>query len=430
MTGLRVVLATFGSLGDVHPYVALGKELLRRGHRPAIATSEHWRSKVEGEGLDFFPVRPDAPDPDAIPEFMARVFDLRRGPEFVVKEVMMPSLREGLDDTRRAAEGADLLVSHPLSFAVPLVAELSGVPWASSVLAPLSFLSAHDPPDLGRLPGLAMLRGLGPSFHRPLFRVLSGIAGRWVRPIHELRAELGLRPVANPLFEGQHAPRLVLAMYSRLLGGPQPDWPSNVRITGFCFFDRDATEDAPPEEVARFLDDGPPPVVFTLGSSAVWVGRRFYRESIEAIRRSGRRAIVLTGPGGAEFLPDTLPEGVAAFAYAPYSTLFPRCAAIVHQGGVGTTAQALRAGRPMLVVPFGFDQHDNAARVARLGIARVLRPSRYNAARAGRALEALLGDPDYATRALEVGRDVALEEGPGAAAEAIEQLFSDRRIGA
>ena len=430
MTGLRVVMATFGSLGDVHPYVAIGKELLRRGHRPAIATSEHWRSKVEGEGLDFYPVRPDAPDPDTLPEFMACVFDRRRGPEFVVKEVMMPSLRESLDDTRHAAEGADLLVSHPLSFAVPLVAEESGRPWASTVLAPLSFLSAHDPPALGPLPALGLLRGLGPRFHRPLFRVLSGIAGRWVRPIQELRAELGLRTVANPLFEGQHAPGLVLALYSALLGGPQPDWPSNVQVTGFCVFDRDATEDAPPEEVARFLDGGPPPVVFTLGSSVVWVGRDFYRASVEAIRQSGRRAIVLTGPGGADFLPDPLPEGVAAFSYAPYSTLFPRCAAIVHQGGVGTTAQALRAGRPMLVVPFGFDQHDNAARVDRLGIARVLRPSRYNASRAGRALEELLGDPGYAARAAEVGRAVALEDGPGAAADAIERLLSDRRIGA
>src|SRR5690606_5451727 len=199
--GKRIVLATFGSLGDVHPYIALGKELARRGHRPVVATSGYWRAKVEAEGLGFAPVRPDAPEMDRMPEFIARLFDPRRGPEVVIGEIMMPAIRESFEDTRRAAEGADLLVSHPLTFAVPLVAGAGGIPWASSVLAPMSFLSAYDPPVLPPLPSLARLRGLGPRFHGPLFRLARRSTRRWARPWSDFRAELGLPTTrANPIF--------------------------------------------------------------------------------------------------------------------------------------------------------------------------------------------------------------------------------------
>ncbi|QDV35853.1 glycosyltransferase [Tautonia plasticadhaerens] len=427
-TARRIVLGTFGSLGDVHPYVALARELKRRGHRPSIATSAYWRPKVEQEGIDFSPVRPDAPDPDAMHDLMARLFDPRRGPKVVISEVMMPSLRESFEDTRAAAEGADLLVSHPLTFAVRLVAEAGGIPWASSVLAPMSFLSAFDPPTLPAAPALSGLRRLGPRFHRPLFRGFRLLVAPWERPWRRLRAELGLPPTGeSPVFEGQHAPDLVLAMFSKLLGAPQPDWPPNAVVTGFSFFDRDSAEDDSPEELLRFLDDGPPPVVFTLGSSAVWAPGRFFNESLGAVRRLGCRAILLTGPEGANARPSGLPPGVLATGYAPYSGLFPRCAAIVHQGGVGTTAQAMRAGRPMLVVPHGFDQHDNADRVSRLGIARTLSRPRYTASRVADALRPLLDDPGFASRSAEVGHLVRAEDGPAAAADAIEALVSRGR---
>jgi UDP:flavonoid glycosyltransferase YjiC (YdhE family) len=198
-------------------------------------------------------------------------------------------------------------------------------------------------------------------------------------------------------------------------------------VTGFSLFDRDSAEDATPDAIERFLDDGPPPVVFTLGSSAVWTPGRFFAESLEAVRRLGCRAILLIGPEGANALPADLPRGVAAFGYAPYSSLFPRCAAIVHQGGVGTTAQAMRAGRPMLVVPYGFDQFDNADRACRLGIGRTISRPRSTGPRIAEALRPLLEDRSFADRAAEVGRLVRQEDGPGAASDAIEALVSRSR---
>jgi UDP:flavonoid glycosyltransferase YjiC (YdhE family) len=242
----------------------------------------------------------------------------------------------------------------------------------------------------------------------------------WCEPWHRLRADLGLpRTDEDPLFEGQYSPALNLALFSSQLGAPQPDWPRATVVTGFPFFDEDGEPDLEPA-LARFLDDGPPPIVFTLGSSAVKDAGDFYAVGAEAARRLGRRAVLLIGR---EASPPPMPPGVAAFAYAPYSKLFPRAAAIVHQGGVGTTGQAMRSGRPMLVMPYAHDQPDNTARVTRLGIARTIGKRAFEPSRVTSELAALLGDAAYANRASEVGRAVAAEDGASAAADAIERLL-------
>jgi UDP:flavonoid glycosyltransferase YjiC (YdhE family) len=210
---------------------------------------------------------------------------------------------------------------------------------------------------------------------------------------------------------------LTLALFSRVLGEPQPDWPRNVAVTGFVFYNG---PDVLSRELEAFLDAGAPPIVFTLGTSAVAAAGRFYEESIAAVRTLGVRAVLLTGgfeqnrPGGA------LPPGVMLVDRAPHQLLFPRAAAIVHQGGAGTLAQALRAGKPMLVVPHAHDQPDNAARVVRLGVARSVLPRQYRGARVAKALERLLADSRVAMRAAEAAAVVRGEGGSAAAAAAIQ----------
>ena len=141
-------------------------------------------------------------------------------------------------------------------------------------------------------------------------------------------------------------------------------------MTGFAFYDGRNELEMPPE-LSRFLDDGPPPIVFTLGSSAVWVARDFYRESIAAAKLLGRRAVLLIGDDRNRS-DEPLPPEVIAVNYAPFEALLPRACAMVHHGGVGTTSQGLRAGVPTLIVPFAFDQPDNAAHAERLGTSRTL----------------------------------------------------------
>ena len=247
----------------------------------------------------------------------------------------------------------------------------------------------------------------------------------WSEPAIKLRAELGIPTSLDPIFEGQHSPDLVLALFSPVFGPPQPDWPSQARTTGFVYYDRLDKRKGLPAELAQFLDTGPPPIVFTLGSSAVMDARDFYFESAKAAAELGRRAILLVGPDLANAAAASPSAGIIAADYAPYSELFPRAAAIVHQGGAGTTAQALHAGRPMLVMPFAHDQHDNARCVVRLGVGREIGRGQYRAGRPAAALRALLDNPGYAARAGAVGTQIRTEDGVAAACDLIEQQLSD-----
>jgi UDP:flavonoid glycosyltransferase YjiC (YdhE family) len=355
--------------------------------------------------------------------------DARTGSEEVFK-FFFPHLRAIYEDLSAAARGADLIVTHPLTVAGALVAEKTGIAWVSSVLAPGSMLSNYDPPVPPQLPALHKLMTLHPVFSRVVMGIGRRKSAVLVGAMNNLRAGMGLpRSDAHPLFEGQHSPALVLALFSRVMAEPQPDWPPNTRITGFPFYDRrdyagDDAQDLSPA-LKQFLDAGEPPIVFTLGSSAIWVARDFYRESIAAARSLGQRALLLIGhernrPAG------ELPEGVAAFEYAPYGELFPRARVVVHQGGVGTTGQCLRSGRPALVVPFSHDQFDNGARSARLGCGRVLASARYNAASATKELRAILGDESYKIKAAETGRRVRAEHGAVMACDAIEEVLKQR----
>ena len=233
-----------------------------------------------------------------------------------------------------------------------------------------------------------------------------------VEPWHRLRAEIGLPPTSeNPLFEGQHAPTLVLAMFSKVFAAKQSDWPNQTVITGFPFYDQDGEAGLSPE-LLRFLDSGPAPIVFTLGSSAVMDAGNFYEDSAAAAKILSRRAVLLVGKDPRN-RPPSLPEGVVAFDYAPFSEIFPRAAAIVHQGGIGTTAQAMRSGRPMLVMPYAHDQPDNADRLVRLGIARSISRHRYTPDRAAAELRHLLDNPAYSERAVQVGKQVGRRMGFG-----------------
>lgn len=213
-------------------------------------------------------------------------------------------------------------------------------------------------------------------------------------------------------------------MFSSVLGSPQPDWVPQAQVTGFAFYDRLLPGQSLSNELATFLASGSPPVVFTLGSAVVRQAGNFYIESLEAVKALGCRAVFLVGEK--EFqneLPSPLPDGTIAVEYAPFSQLFPKAAAVVHQGGVGTTAQALRAGVPMLIVPYAFDQPDNAARAVRLGTAQSIPREQYRSDRVVTKLRQLLSAPTYRITAQSLKERIGAENGVYSACSAIERTF-------
>lgn len=410
--GMRILLGTIGSLGDLHPYLAVGRALQARGVEVVVASAPAHAPRIAAAGLRSAPVRPDEPDWLQQPALMAELMDPRLGTERLIRDYLMPTLRQSAEDFAAALAGVDVLVSHPIAMALPSLAAQRGLPWISSVLAPISMFSAYDPPVIAPAPWLRHLRWLGPGFHRALFRAAKWSSRDWMAPLAEYRHALGLPPAtAHPLFEGQYSPRLNLALFSPLFGPPQRDWHAPTVTPGFPLYDPPTAEPDPVLE--DFLAAGEPPMVFTLGSSAVRCAAGFYQRALAAARLLRRRAIFLVGDDAANEL-GPLEEAFLARRYLDFGRIFPRAAMVVHQGGIGTTAQGLHAGVPALIVPFSHDQFDNAHRAARLGAAAV-GDRRWSAARLAAACAALLSRP----RPTELALQLAAEAGAEGAADAI-----------
>jgi len=419
----RIVITTWGSFGDVNPYLALGLGLRERGHDVVLCMPPFYEPVVRAAGLGFAPGAPDA-DPALDRDLVRKCLHPRHGAEAIFREVLIPALGEAHAQLTAAVQGADLVVTHPAALAAPIVVEQQRLKWVSTILSPLNFMSAYDP----ILPPMApWLRHIPYPVHVRFADWLAGggrqVAARWMAPVQAFRASLGMPPTANPMFEGQHSPYAVLALYSKVFGGPFPDYPRQVTITGQLRHDSAHGAVLPPT-LQAFLDEGEPPVVFTLGTSAVEVAGRFWDESMAAVTALGARGVLLAGREAAPRLAQQAPPDVLVLEGAPHSQLFPRAAAVVHQCGMGTLGTALAAGVPQLAVPYANDQPDNAWRLERLGVARTLYPSRYRAGRVVADLRALLGEARYGRRAAEIAGVVNAEDGVRAACAAIERVLA------
>ena len=422
---MRIVLSNIGTYGDINPLIALALELKRRGHMPVMALPQVYKSRIAPLGLEFHAIRPDIDPTNNV--LVEMVYDIKHGTEHGLRDFLFPSLRQTYDDLLDAATNpvpADLLLLGELNYAGPIVAEITGIPWASYVLAPLSFFSAFDPPVLPPYPKLAKADKRVPGFGRVIKRVARFASRKWPEPIYALRHQLGLPRGANPLFDAKHSPHLVLALFSRVLGVEQKDWPANTVITGFAYYDADAGNAKLPPHLEKFVTNGEPPVVFTLGSAAVLAAGDFYEVSAKAAIGTGVRAVLLIGTDPRNQPKEKLPESMCVAKYAPFSALFSRASLVVHQGGVGTTAQCLRAGKPMLIMPYSHDQPDNARRMKRLGVARVIQKSEYKPTKVMRGLRSIFDNPSLERRARIVAEQMQGENGVNTACDALEALHA------
>jgi UDP:flavonoid glycosyltransferase YjiC (YdhE family) len=413
----QMLLIPVGSAGDVHPFIALALALRERGHRVTVITSVYFESLIRKAGLDFVGL-------GTVEEFESVLlhpdgWHPRRGFPVVFRWGVLPWIRRLYDIiAERYIPGETVVAASLLAFGARLAQEKLGVPTVSVELQPAVLRSCRQAPVL---PGFAMPDWL-PS---PLKRLAYWLGDVLVLdPViapetNAVRAELGLPPVRRLLDAWWHSPDRIIGLYPAWFAPPQPDWPSQLVLTGFPLFDERGLTDAP-REVHEFLDQGPP-LIFTAGS-AMRQGHAFFAESAEACRLLGRRGLLVTRY--AEQLPATLPEGVRHCAYIPFSQLLPRSAALVHHGGIGTTAQALAAGVPQLVMPMSHDQPDNAARVMRLGVGRSLAPQRFQARAVARLLDDLLTSPDVPIRCAEVARHFHGAEPIADACRTIAELLS------
>ncbi len=425
-------MATVGSLGDLHPFLAVAQRLKERGFQLVIATHAEYREKVEALGITFYPVRPSMDE-------LTRTLGLSRAdmsrramhnPFFVYRALVFPYLRESHDDLARLINDDDTVVTSSLAFAARFVAEQRALPWLAIVLQPMMFLSAFDPPILDGGFGIGrVLRRLGPRTAKIAIDTMSRLSRPLFRPIDRFRASIRLPHGGdNPAFRGQFGAAGAIGLYSETMGRAQPDFPASTAVVGFTWFD---SEDGRPPNLSRavreFLDNGAAPIVMTLGSVVSDIGHALFMAAINAAQQLGLRIVVLAGNDGALQLASMASHDVFIGNYEPHSLLFGRAAVIIHHGGIGTLAHALRSGRPQLIVPVLADQADNAARAEKLGVARIVRRSRFRPANVSAEIKHLTTDYRFGAAAKAIAARVSNENGADAAADIIARQVRRRR---
>jgi len=406
---LSVLLATIGSAGDVNPFVAIGGELRRRGHQVTLVTNAFFAPAAKGAGLDFIGLgtaddyRRTVDDPD--------LWDPRTGFRVFARRVVMPAIQPLYEILSRNLASNAIVVAQGQAFGAHLVHEKHGVPFVTIQLQPAAFRTIYDAP---------VMPGWIPRFLRPTvfafldYLVLDRV---FARDLNAFRSKLGLPKVRKIFASWIHSPQKSLGLFPDWFAPPQPDWPPQTELTGFVFLHEGPRPLAP--ELSAFLADGEPPIVFTPGT-AMRQADLFFQASLRASMELGRRALLLTQYP--DQLPPQLPDGAATSTYVPFETLLPRCAALVHHGGVGTAAQALAAGIPQLVRPMTFDQPDNAARLERLGVASSIRPDHYRARPVADALSFLLTSQAVSDKCRHFASKIDPAKGLQAVCDAIETV--------
>lgn len=417
---LHFLLATIGSAGDVNPFIGLGRELKNRGHRVTLLTCGYFADSIRRAGLELAETitREEYLEMIEHPDLW---HPLRAAP-FVMRNAIAPMVRRIYEQIMERYEpGRTVVAASTLSMGARIAEEAHGVPTATIHLQPAVIRSIVCPPTL---PGVFS----GPRVPRWIVRAQFWLADKAVidrllsPEINGLRKELGLPPESRFFGDYFHSPRLTICLFPEWFAPPQPDWPPSIRLTNYPLYDEHdlTTLDA---ELQQFLDVGPPPIAFTPGS-AMKQGAAFFAAATEACRKLGRRGLLLTRHP--EQLPESLPAGVRHVDFAPFTHLLPRCAALVHHGGIGTMSQAVAAGIPHVVMPLAHDQFDNAARVERLGVGVTLPSKRFTADRLATALQSLLDSPEVKNACRTYAAKLAANRALAETADLLEGLLPRR----
>ena len=419
MAASHILILAVGSAGDVYPFIVIGQALRARGHAVTLVASANFRERVERAGLRFVSglsqeeLDLGVHDPDlwhpvkgfgTIWKHMARLLPAAYAQQLALVQ---------------ESPGPTIIVASTLGLTGRLLQEAHGVPLVTVHLAPSCFFSADD---------TAVRRGLHWPRNWPRWAVRLTLklveqvmVDPVVRPaVNGLRARLGLAPVRRVMRHWLHSPQQVICAWPAWFAAPQADWPPNAVCAGFPRMPASGANALDPA-LQTFIDGGDAPIVITPGS-AMAHGREFIARALAAAAALTVRAVVVTPYR--DQLPSVLPPSVHYAAYAPFDVLSRQAAAFVHHGGIGTSATVLAAGKPQLIVPFAFDQPDNAARLTRLGVAATVLPDAPPAVWQ-HALANLLDDPAIAKACATLATVMAAER---PAADRIAAII-ERNIG-
>ncbi len=418
---MRITLIASGSRGDVQPYIALGAGLAQAGHEVGLATHDNYAELVTAHGLAFWPI---AGNVDAVAQSAAMRERLEGGNFLAIMSLMA---KEAERAAVQLAEGAlaacretELIMAGMGGFNTGLaIGEKLGVPFMQAHVFPFTPTKAFGSVLLPRpLPGLARpLNRLSHHVTRQIMWQSTRSADRRAR-----QEVLGLpkAPFFGPYNAASAQQLPALYGFSPSVIPRPPDWPDNVHVTGYWFLEPDRGWQ-PPAGLKEFIQAGSRPLYIGFGSISSRNPEETAELVLEALARSGRRAVVLSGWGGLKA--SDLPETVFMVDSIPHAWLFPQMAAVVHHGGAGTTAAGLRAGVPSIVIPVFGDQPFWGRRVAELGVGPApIARKQLTVERLAAAIETALSDQDMGRRAAALGEQIQVEDGLARAAEIVSSV--------
>ena len=419
-------MIAYGTRGDVQPVLALARALVEAGHSVRMAAGSDFRDRIATCGVEPAPASMAARD--LMTSDDGRLWaDLGTNPILqvrVMRRLVLLTARAMMDEAWDACRDADVILgtssAEPFG---PSFSEKLGVPFITTLLQP-AFRATRS----GAATWMAPVPGRSSLLNYVAGKLLVEGAFHWMSRdiVNEFRTgTLGLRPQNTRRWLDAAKSRPVLMGISRHVTPHPEDWPAPYHTTGYWFLDN-PEQWRPPRGLEAFLDKGDPPVAIGFGSMTTRDATAATRMLLEGVAGSGRRAVLLSGWAG---LGETeLPESVFVIDSAPHAWLFPRMSAAVHHGGSGTTAAALRAGIPQIVVPHLGDQPYWGRRMHELGVAPkpVLKP-KLSAERLATAIREVIGDARYAANATALGALVRKEDGLVAGVELVERYARNER---
>lgn len=426
---MKILIITYGTLGDVQPYVALAKGLVHKGYQVVIATSERFRTFVEGHGLVFEHMDDallaiiDTDQGKEMLESTTHIFDVIKQNIKIgrkVKPLQIAQLKETWEIAVKVKP--DFLLFHPKTGGAPHVAEKLGI--GCALVTPIPMLVPTSEWSFPVLPPVK----LGGWYNRLSYTIINTLTSLFLgKYIGTFRSDIGLKPLSkfSLLKNGEGKDIPVVHMVSQAVLPLPEDWPPTAYMTGYCFLEND-TRWNPPSDLIDFLDEGPAPVYVGFGSMAGRNPQQLATTVVEALQQSGVRGIVATGWGGLKL--GAVPDSIFEIENAPHDWLFPRVTAVVHHGGAGTTAAGLRAGKPSVIIPFFGDQPFWGRLVHSIGVGpKPLSRKKLSAAKLAKGIDQAVSNFEIREKAEAIGQKIGQEDGINNAVKVIEKLVQEHQ---
>lgn len=418
---MKIVLSTWGTIGDVYPFFALSKRLLTAGHQVGVCTSEIYREHFAKIDVDFYGVGIpfNADDFHRVMDTIVRIKNPLKSTTLIAKEGLLAGANEWYQDCVDAMKGYDLAVCHSADIPGQEAAIQNHLAWITVSYCPGFIKTVSEAPH--------PLPNLGVPLNARLWKMVEWLIRKRVDPMfNDFLIGIGGQERALIGLEGMYSPELNLIAASPHINKPPPDLPKRHRFTGVWFLDEERYD--PPTVLSEFLAQGSPPIIVTFGSMGGTEGIRTTKVLIEAVQRAGHRAIIQSGWGelGAE---SSAWSNMLFVDYVPHDFLFRQGCCVIHHGGAGTTASACRAGVPSIVVPHLGDQSYWGKVLYRLGVApKFLHRQDMTAGRLVKRINAVLSSDQIAERAKSLARQINTEDGLGTAVKLIEEFACEKGI--